>query len=338
VLQLANKSPFEAAFARFPDVLGADSLYVVVTATFQLWPELAISDTQIKPVLSDKYFGDPGSSSLRYGCDLHLGKPVTDLILVGHARSIDEKPVTQLDVRLRLADREKRVKVIGDRHWNGFEASPPAPFVSMPLVYERAFGGVLKIDDAPPLTEERNPLGLGLAVSHRRAQRGDPMPNLEDPKQLLADGVLPAPAGFGAIPPAWLSRRSLAGTYDEEWQRKRAPYLPADFQRQYFNCAAEGLVFDRHLQGGEPLLLEGASARGPLRSVLPQCAVMTAFVLRGERHVRPSHLQTVLLEPDENRLCLTYHADFPCDKAALAVERIEIGLDGLQLAAAGSKS
>ena len=336
MLQLKNTSPFKAALGKFHDAQGADCLYVVVTATFQLWPSVALSDEQIAPVLSDDYHGEPGRSSLRHAGELHLGKPATDLILVGHAKAHHEKPVTEMNVRIQLAEREKVVKVFGDRQWRDFQPSHPVPFVALPLVYERAFGGVLNVEDAPPIVEERNPLGVGLAWTYKRMKRGDLLPNLEDPRQLLSEGVRPAPAAFGCIPPAWLPRRQLAGTYDEAWETKRAPFLPTDFQPRFFNCAAEGLIFERHLQGGEPWYLEGVSEHGPLRGVLPTCTLEIAFVLRGERQVRPNRLQTVLFEPDDNRIRLTFHADFPCDKRALEVERAEIALLDLQLPAAPS--
>lgn len=163
-------------------------------------------------------------------------------------------------------------------------------------------------------------------------QQGDPLPNLEDPKQLLSEGVHPTPAAFGCIPPAWLPRRTRAGTYDDAWKTQRAPYLPVDFQPSFFNCAADGLSFDRHLTGGESLCIEGASRRGTLQAILPICTLETAFVLDGQRHMRPNRLQTVLIEPDDNRLCLTFHCDFPCDKRSLEVEHAEVSLQNLQLA------
>jgi hypothetical protein len=330
MFQLKNASPFKAAMATFPDLHGVDTMYAVVTATFQLWP-LQLSDQQVAPARSDVYHGDPSSSSLRYGGELHLGKPGTDVILVGHARSANQKPVTQLDVGLRVAERKKIVRVFGDRTWLGFHASPPAPFSTMPLVYERAFGGLLAVQGEPRLIEERNPLGVGLGVMRSPALRGTIMPNLEDPAQLLAEGVRPAPAGFGAIAASWLPRRSFAGTYDDAWQRARAPYLPLDFQPRFFNCAAEGFVFDRHLQGGEPLAATSVSEHGPLNIVLPTCKLSTTFVLRGERHAQPNRLQTVLIEPDDNRMCLTFHTELRCDKAVLEVERLEIALEQLSL-------
>jgi hypothetical protein len=329
MLQLKNGTPFKAAIAKFPNVLGVDTLYVVISASFELWPCLALCEEQSEPVRSDDYYGEPGSSSLRYAGELHLGKPSTDVILVGQAHAPGGKPVTELSVGLRVADREHMVHVFGDRQWQGLGPSTPAPFVSIPLVYERAFGGCLRSEGAPTVTEERNPVGVGLALAHGCPTRSDPLPNIENPKRLLDAGVLPTPAGFGCIAPSWLPRRSLAGTYDDEWQHSRAPYLPEDFDSRYFNCASQGLTFERYLQGGEPLWLLGVSKRGPLTTKLPICKLGTVFVLRGQRYPRPNHLQTVLIEPDENRLRLTFHTEFACDKLALEVERVEIAIETL---------
>jgi hypothetical protein len=47
------------------------------------------------------------------------------------------------------------------------------------------------------------------------------------------------------------------------------------------------------------------------------------------------HLETVLLEPDDDRLCLTWRGAVPVDKAALQVESVRVGL--LSLLAAGVK-
>jgi hypothetical protein len=66
--------------------------------------------------------------------------------------------------------------------------------------------------------------------------------------------------------------------------------------------------------------------------VLPTCKLSTTFTLRGERHQTPNRLQTVLIEPDENRMRLTFHTELRCDKATLEVEQLEIALDQLSLA------
>jgi hypothetical protein len=331
MLQLANETPFKAALAKFPNAAGVDTVYVVVTATFRMSPHLELAEEQLAPVLSDEFHGEPATSSLRHAAELHPGKPTTDIIVVGHAYAPAGKPVTELHVGVGVARREKMLRVFGDRHWLGWEPSNPAPFVKMPLVYERAFGGSMQTHDTVRETEERNPVGVGLALGHARAAIGDALPNIEDPRQLLSGGTCPTPAGFGCIAPSWLPRRAFAGTYDERWQRTRAPYLPEDFQARYFNCASEGLTLDHYLTGGEPVLLVGMSERGPLQTAVPACAIETVFTLRGQSHATPAHLQTVLIEPDENRLRLTYHAQFACDKRVLEVERVKLSLQSLDL-------
>jgi hypothetical protein len=331
MLQLKNETPFKAALAKFPNAAGVDTIYLVVTASFRISQRLELAEQQLAPVLSDEYYGEPGVSSLRCAGELHPGKPSTDVILIGHARAPGGKPVTALKVGLSVAQREKMLHVVGDRHWLGWEPSSPAPFVEMPLIYERAFGGQLRTKDEVTLTEERNPVGVGLALGHARAALGDPLPNLEDPRQLLAEGTCPAPAGFGCIAPSWLPRRAFAGTYDEQWQRSRAPYLPEDFQARYLNCASEGLSLDGYLKGGEPVVLVGMSERGPVHTAVPRCVLETAFTLRGQSHAAPSQLQTVLIEPDEDRMRLTYHSQFVCDKLALEVELVTLRLQSLDL-------
>ena len=44
----------------------------------------------------------------------------------------------------------------------------------------------------------------------------------------------------------------------------------------------------------------------------------------GETHNPELNLETVLIEPDDERLCLTWRAALPCDKRALKVQEIRI--------------
>jgi hypothetical protein len=333
MLQIENHTMFKAALATFPNAKGVDTVYVIVTATFDLSPRVTVSEQQQAPVIADQYYGDAGSTSMRYAGELHLGKPTTDVIVVGHARAPDGKPVSELAVGVRVAERSKVARVVGDRLWTGMQFTRPVPFAEMPLVYERAFGGLLEQKDGPALVEERNPIGKGLSFARRRAAPGDVMPNIEDPKYPLSDGARTSPVGFGCIAPAWHPRRTFAGTFDETWRRTRAPYLPDDFQARYFNCASDGLVFDRYLQGGEPVSLMGMSPRGALRMTVPTLKLATSFVLARQRLPRPNHLQTIVLEPDENRIRLTFHAELPCDKKVLQVDAVEIRLDSLDTGA-----
>jgi hypothetical protein len=339
MLQIDNQTPFEVAIAPFPDEQGIDTLYAVVKATFAL-PSATAGDGLLvaeeqQPVLrADEPWGEPGASSLRYAGELHLAKPATDVVLVGSAQRRDRRPAERLDVRLRVGPVAKTVRVFGDRLWSGglFGGRPgaPEPFEAMPLTWENAFGGTLTDEDGTPTGgEPRNPVGRGWS-----GQRSEPPPNLEDPRQLIGGAKdRPAPAGFGFVAPSWQPRAGYAGTYDAAWQRRRAPYLPADFDPRFFNAAAPGLTCRALLAGGEPVELEHASVTGPLRFSLPRCALRVTVAAAGGPVQPPVRLETVLLEPDEDRLVLTWRAAHCCDKQLTRIAAVRFELDRLELGA-----
>jgi hypothetical protein len=328
MLQLENRSPFAANIAVLPDRAAIDTLYVILKATLTLRPKLALAPVQIPPVMADEYYEDPATSSLKRVTDMHIGKPGTDVLLVGHAYPPRGRETTETLVTVSVAGRQKAVRVTGDRVWLADGTpSAPHPYHSMPLVWERAFGGVQRLPDRV-LAEERNPIGVGFAGGRReREMAGQPVPNLEDPASPLGRiGQQPVPACFAPISPAWLPRRAYAGTYDAGWQRKRAPYLPADFDPRFFQCAAPELTFDRFLQGNEPLEIHGASADGPLAFPVPAARVQVEVRIGGAVERPPAHLETLLVEPDENRLCMTWRAALPCDRRVFKVEKIVVAL------------
>src|SRR6185312_7848826 len=123
--------------------------------------------------------------------------------------------------------------------------SDPEPFDTIPLIYERAFGGWdRRSEDANEhRCEMRNPAGVGF---RDRSLGGDDdlvLPNLEHPDHPFRSyGDAPPPAGFGFIAPNWQPRLALAGTFDVAWDRTRKPLLPKDFDRRFFNAASPGLV------------------------------------------------------------------------------------------------
>jgi hypothetical protein len=181
VLQLDNQTPFQAAIAVLPDRAGIDTLYVVVKATVTLQPVLSLADAQVPVTMADEYYGDPATSSLRSGSELHLVKPGTDVLLIGSARAPGGRPVPRMQVSMSVAERRKTLLVAGDRVWRDGRPSNPQPFDSMPLVWERAYGGSHRRGDRV-LAEERNPVGRGFAGGRSAADlQGQPVPNLEDP-------------------------------------------------------------------------------------------------------------------------------------------------------------
>src|SRR5256885_5641452 len=143
MLQLSNQSRFAPVVEVLPDRDAVDTLYIVVRGTFTLAPAPELDAQQPPPHSSDVYWGEPGASSLKYAADIHVGKIGTDVALVGSAHAPRGRAVTEMLCAVSVAGRRKVVRVVGDRTWRGAVAgaTSPVPFVSMPLVYERAFGG-----------------------------------------------------------------------------------------------------------------------------------------------------------------------------------------------------
>jgi hypothetical protein len=330
VLQLSNKSPFKPAIAVFPDPRGVDTLYVAIKATFDLNPTPAIAEAQVDPVVADVYWADPNASSLRYPSDIHLTKPVTDVVMISRAWPPGGQRVAQMDVRFSVAEKQKVLRVFGNRVRTDSSITYPVPFESMPIVYEYAFGGIHEVDPATGevLGEGRNPIGKGFRGKRKdREMQGMLLPNVEDPRCLVTEvGDKAVPAGFAPVAPAWLPRRDYAGTYDEAWQTGRAPYLPVDFDPRFFCIAPPDFNFGRYLVGGEPVQLDNLHRNGPLAFTLPQCRLQAAVRVAGKTETPPLNLETVLIEPEKNRLCLTWRGALPCDKKALKIEQVEISL------------
>jgi hypothetical protein len=329
MLQLENQTPFKATFAVLPDRAGIDTLYVIIKATVNLRPALSLADVQVPPTLADEYYEDPAVSSLRYGTEMHIGKLGTDVLLIGRAWAPDKRPVQRMQVGMRVAERQKLILVTGDRVWQDGVPSSPQPFESMPLIWERAFGGIHRDGDTVA-AEERNPVGCGFAGGRSAsAMQGLPVPNLEDPAAPLQQvGQAANPACLAPIAPSWLPRRAYAGTYDERWQRSRAPYLPDDFDPRFFQAAVPEFSFDRYLQPGEQVHAVGVTPDGPILFAIPDSLLSVTVTVAGAAQAPDVNLETLSIEPDENRACFTWRAAVPCDRKALKVEKIVVSRAG----------
>lgn len=334
MLQLDNATGFKVSFGVFPNEDGVECAYSVVKATFATSSrgEPTFCDEQAEIVPLDEPRGDPLGSSLLTAGEMTLIKPSTDVLLRGLAYAPRGKPTREVDVSLRVGPVSKSVRVFGDRVWEAgiLKARPsePKPFETMPLIYERAFGG---IDSEPPDPakvdfEPRNPVGCGLIPSHGRAAlEGRPLPNLEDPSALIRGPKdRPAPAGFGPVSPHWEPRKSYAGTYDEAWTKTRAPYLPGDFDPRFFQVAPPGLVAGEYLKGGEPVEVLNATPDGRLAFHLPTCSPELIFVFDGREHRPAANLDTVLLDTEAGRLWMIWRACQVVDKKLLRLEVIRV--------------
>jgi uncharacterized protein YjbI with pentapeptide repeats len=211
--------------------------------------------------------------------DMGLPKPGAEVLLAGLCRAPGQKPVPALEISFRVGPVLRRLAVFGDRErlpGGGF--SDPLPFVSMPLTWDRAFGG-------PDFAA--NPTGKGLDTGDKP---GHHAPNVEDRENLFLsadDRPQPAcPFSFDLTNPL---RRALSGTYDQDWLENRWPAYPDDCDPEFFYSAqpAQRLAgrgsAPRFFTGDEDIEIIGMHHDHPvIRGKLPETRVR-AFVTTVER-------------------------------------------------------
>jgi hypothetical protein len=328
MLQVRNLSRFPATLAVFPDPRGVECAFAAVKATFDLSHGVPLpAERQAAFLAADVYWADPAQSALRAAADLTLLKPATDILLDG--RALAAKPVRSMDVVIEVGPLRRTLRVFGDRHWTRndktWAISAPQPFERMPLRWELAFGGRAAAGDAEPEVDWRNPVGRGLVAEGEDELEGRALPNIEDPGALiLSPADRPLPAGCGPIPPVWLPRRGFAGTYDEAWQKQRAPHLPLDFDSAFFNVAPPGLVAPGYLQGGEAVSISGCTLGAPLAFELPRPGIALEWHFDGKAIAALPLLDTVLIEPDKARLQMVWRAQLAVDKKLLRLTEVVV--------------
>lgn len=308
----------------------------IVKATYALsaLAKTSFAEEQEPLEMAGKHWGDPDMSSYKYEPEIAFTKPTTDLVLIGHAYPAKAGD-TQVDVTFRVGEVEKTVRVFGDRYWIkklGLTImSKPEPLEPVPLIYERAFGGWDSAEPDPMTSkfELRNPAGVGFMRAE--FEEGMRLPNLEDPKRLLkVYGDTPPPAGFGFVGPHWHPRAKLAGTYDEAWQKTRAPLLPTDFDPRFFNAASPGLIAPEYLMGNEAVVVENASPSGQMSFHLPGVQPPKIRVqLQGrEDELLETNLDTVIVNTDENLLLMLWRTNLVLRNGPHDVVAIEITAEG----------
>ncbi len=322
VWQITNTTPYSVARSWTRGARGEHVWLVAVKATFALGAQgVRLAEKQPEPLLLPEHRGEPASSSLRYEADLTDEKPKTDIVINGTAYSPKGRPHAEILVGARIGAIQKGLKVVGDRVWDrslaGIRLSAPKPFTSMPIVYERAYGGADLRDPDPQKHrhEARNPIGCGFALK-KDHRVGMSAPNI---LSLEGDG-LTQPVGFGPIPSHWSPRHEHWGTFDEAWIRERKPLLPTDYRAAALQCAPDDQQSGAPMVGGESVRLINLTPSGQLDFVLPriQLTFQTRFGARRIRH--EGRLHTVVIEPDELALRMTWLARLECHDDAESLD------------------
>ena len=334
MLEVRNHTPLSTALIPGLDKDGYDYAVVIMKGNFQITPNqarLVLADEPATIFQGDEHYGEPPDTSVRYESDTAMLKRGTDIVVNGHAYAPGKHAVLAQDVSLQVGAVKKTCRVFGDRHWEKslteWDHSQPAKFERMPLLYENAYGGVAAgSDNQNPTASPSNPLGKGYIGPKAKPTEGLPLPNIEDPRNLIQKWQdRPPLAGFGFISRGWQPRIALAGTYDAHWQKKRQPLLPMDFDDRYFNGAHPDLVTPAPLAGGEHVILTNLSDSGVLEFDLPVWRDPVTVFMKGSKALFQPILDTVVMEPDKLSVQITWRATVPCPKQFLYIDTVIIG-------------
>lgn len=191
-----------------------------------------IEQEEAEPFLRGDLYHDPGDPercSLRREEECVPYKLATDVVLLAEAHAPDGRPAETVTVGVEIGGHRKLLRVTGDRfahHRPGRDPgfTDPEPFMTMPIRYERAYGGIdARSSPERPFHYPRNPLGCGVALRNLpEAVEGLPLPNIEDPEDRLTPERLilgeearwngqPLPQGFGWFQKTWYPRCSFVG-------------------------------------------------------------------------------------------------------------------------------
>lgn len=320
-----NYTPYAAERTWVQDKDGNKLWMVVVKATYDIQPDglTRLSEGQEQPLRLGKHFGEPGETSLIYDTDLLGLKSNTDVLINGHAYAPVDKRVASIDVQFAVGSIKKQLRVFGDRIWENSvggkpSISSPQLFDSMPIRYEKAFGGWDRGAKNPNdhRVDARNPVGTGFVTDAAHCV-GLRLPNVEYPNELIDSWKdHPTPAGFGPLECYWTPRRELAGTYDEQWQKERFPLWAEDFDARYYNCAPSDQQTIGFLRGGEAVELLNLTPAGRLIFQLPRVYPFFETRFGRKRVEHRAQLCTVIIEPDHPRVIMVWQTSLVCNRGA----------------------
>lgn len=344
-MQLINATRMLTAYTLGVEPSGRERLVVVVKGTFRFPREgepaqhFALHEEQQPLVMADTFTGEPGFSAPVYEAEFPYHKPRCDILLLGSAHAPNGRMAKRVEVGVRVGGWQKQFAVVGPRHWDcgaaTLRASAPEPFSVQPISYDVAFGGVDHQHDDPAQHAAYlpNPVGRGFHKHLKKAWvDGKPLPATEELSGRVSDpGGNFRPMAFGPIGRGWEPRFPFAGTYDEGWLETNFPFLPPDFDLQYFQSAPadQQVPLGFFKDGPTEVLLSNLTPQGITRFTIPQLvAPVTVFPRKGGKEEHLAELDTVVIEPDEQRFTLTWRMSRPLKKNIFELGEVLVGKKG----------
>ena len=336
-MDLINISPAPAALGLLGDPLG-DQRTAVITAklTFRFTDAGLVLDRDDPVPLFDA--DHETELGLLPRDDLPRLEGGFEVIVLGRAHSTGGQPAASVKVQLTVGPVKRVLRISGDRVWLGegpqARISEPAPFATMPLTWQHAFGGrttaLIDADSPVDLMHPLNPLGKGFdAQAMARdfcraiaAPDGYPvvegprrLPNIEDPDTLIIEwSDMPEPAGWATLPfeSGMAAHRPIVAEVFARYGDALMDNVTdayADLRPHMMLRAHPAWVIDPPPAGTFVELL-GMTPEGRLAAPLPALRAV-ADLLIGDAE-RPVDLlpMTLVLLPEEERCYLVYRGAF----------------------------
>lgn len=344
-MELVNSTPVPAAIHVSGDYEDSPRTAIVVAkATFRFDGEDGVALERQEPfALLDE--DQPTELGLLPRDNLPRVDPKFEVLLLGRAHAPGEEPVAEMRVRLAVGEVRRELDVIGDRVWRGegetARPSRPRPFRSMPLVYERAFGGraevLIDVDSPVEVVEPLNPAGKGFDHVERALELGEAMrapesfprfdrtrelPNLEDPHDRIR-GWSDRP-----LPVCWACAPLHSGMLVERLRRKREANPDRELrlvEPETLHRAHPDWVIEPPPPAAA-VLLEGLTPGGTVGFRLPELKVVGDVRYGEEERSLELPPRTLVLLPEEGRFYLVYRAffEFPYDRDETRAVRIRL--------------
>jgi hypothetical protein len=309
---LKNLSPFAADIIPSTDVQGKAIQLLVVKATLDFQGHVIEPGKREGIHTADVDWGDIGfKQALRHESDWVAFKPWTDVIVNCSAYAPRGQAVHEFDAAVLINAHLRQLRIFGKRQWrsklgitSGIELMEPVSKV--PLVYPLAYGGTDSADSSQFFPS--NPMGLGF--TNKLAAHEVLLPQIEWMDKLIHQASdRPEPAGTGCIGRTWQPRLQWLGTYTEaELKESTLPTkMPASFNLRAWNCAHPRLQFPHgEVTLGSTIALKNLSESGQASAIIPMHRIKIEVMWRGSERILYPHFDTVILEPDHDRMILVW--------------------------------
>lgn len=293
----------------FYTVAGEDRLLasIVLRATFGIDGDALVRiDEAAWPLDGQAFETEFGA----FDPDTPFAREGVDLFVLGRAYPA-KAPGRTAEVEVRVGSTlSYRIRVVGDRRWvragPDLVPSEPEPFESIPLTWERAYGGT-----CPALVGQMpfhaNPRGRGFYVDAESAE-GGPLPNLEDPDAPVRKwDDQPEPRSTAPCPQEFSLRALNSAEFDTSVQPPRLERI----KPSYFNNANPRLILRDAPPPGSEVAVSGVRpGGGGLRFQLPELAFHAYVQLADRRYVFPSTLDAIAVFAEAEHVVLGYRCCF----------------------------